>query len=383
MGVIISDERLRAMYSGGRGNATARRFARLWAAVFRLGLLPKRWVTLEVAGRRSGRMTRFPLGMAVLDGQRYLVSMLGEDCNWVRNVRAAGGSVVLWRRRPERCRLAEIPVAERPPVIRRYLDQVPGARPHIRVDRHAALAEFEAIAPGYPVFRVIPAAVPPRRRHWWRRALGGVAALIALAVLAVGLIFKLQPDPAPLALTPGTAAAVAGPLGGTWIVAAGSRAGFRVRESALGFSNETVGRTGAITGSVVISGDTVTSGVFRVDLTTMKVGGRHQPQFADSLGTAEHPIATLTLAQPITLSPAFTSGATVTVNAVAYFAMHGVSRPVRAELSARRDGSALQVAGSIRVTFSEWGIQGPAGFSFLASLASRGSAEFFLVLHRR
>ena len=83
--------RLRAMYVGGRGNATARRYARVWNAVMCLGLLPARWVRLEVRGRRTGKITRFPVGMADVDGQWYVVSMLGE-CNWVRNVRAAGGS---------------------------------------------------------------------------------------------------------------------------------------------------------------------------------------------------------------------------------------------------------------------------------------------------
>jgi F420H(2)-dependent quinone reductase len=47
-------------------------------------------VTLEVAGRRSGRAVRFPLWMADSDGEWYLVAMLGEQCNWVQNVRAAG-----------------------------------------------------------------------------------------------------------------------------------------------------------------------------------------------------------------------------------------------------------------------------------------------------
>jgi hypothetical protein len=80
-------DRLRAMYVGGRGNATARRYAWFWNRAFRLGLLPRRWVTLEVRGRRTGTLTRFPLGMADVGGQWYVVSMLGE-CNWVRNVRA-------------------------------------------------------------------------------------------------------------------------------------------------------------------------------------------------------------------------------------------------------------------------------------------------------
>jgi F420H(2)-dependent quinone reductase len=152
----LSDDAARAMYVGNRANVTARRWARFWTRVITLGLLPKRWVTLEVVGRHSGRVVRFPLGMADWDGQWYLVSMLGEQCNWVRNVRAANGRAALRRRRRITCRLAEVPTSERPPIIKRYLQKAPGARPHIPVDRHAAVAEFQAIAARYPVFRVVP-----------------------------------------------------------------------------------------------------------------------------------------------------------------------------------------------------------------------------------
>jgi hypothetical protein len=58
------------------------------------------------------------------------------------------------------CHLIEVPAEDRAPIIKRYLEQVPGGRPHIRVDHRAPLAEFEAIADEYPVFRVTPAAVP-------------------------------------------------------------------------------------------------------------------------------------------------------------------------------------------------------------------------------
>ena len=153
---IIPECRLRAMYAGGRGNVAARRFARLWASVFWLGLQPKRWVTLEVAGRWSGKVVRFPLGMADWDGQWYLVSMLGEGCNWVQNVRAADGRAVLCRRRAVACQLAEVPLAERPAIIKRYLQTVPGGRPHIPVSPTAPLHDFQAVAPRYPVFRVNP-----------------------------------------------------------------------------------------------------------------------------------------------------------------------------------------------------------------------------------
>jgi hypothetical protein len=151
-----SQERLRGMYLGGRGDYRARRYARLWSRVFSWGLLPSRWVTLEVRGRKSGRVTRFPLGMADWDGHWYLVPMLGEQCNWVRNVRAADGVVTLHRRGAMSCHLVELPLDERAPIIRRYLQKVPGGRPHVPVDRDAPLEEFAAIASRYPVFRVEP-----------------------------------------------------------------------------------------------------------------------------------------------------------------------------------------------------------------------------------
>ena len=158
-------DRLRAMYVGGRGNATARRYARFWNVAFRLGLLPRRWVTLEVPGRRSGRVTRFPVGMADTGGHWYVVSMLGE-CNWVRNVRAAGGRATLRRRRARPVRLVEVPAEERAPVLRRYVMKVPGARPHIPVGRHEPTEAFQKIAADYPVFQVVslqPAVCEPTR----------------------------------------------------------------------------------------------------------------------------------------------------------------------------------------------------------------------------
>lgn len=148
-------ERLRGMYRGNRGNGSARKYARVWATVFGLGLMPRRWVTLEVVGRSSGRLTRFPLGMATRDGKSYLVSMLGDDCNWVKNVRAAKGEVVIRHGRPRPARLVEVDVAQRAPLIKLYLNQVPGARPHVHVDRSADVSEFETIAPNTPVFLVL------------------------------------------------------------------------------------------------------------------------------------------------------------------------------------------------------------------------------------
>ena len=79
------------MYRGQRPNWIAKMLNRAWAYVVSTGVTSTDYVTLEVTGRKSGRAIAFPLVMATVDGQRYLVSMLGDHAQWVRNVRAAGG----------------------------------------------------------------------------------------------------------------------------------------------------------------------------------------------------------------------------------------------------------------------------------------------------
>ena len=142
----------RWMYRGGRPNWWARPQNRISALVG--GILSTRMVALEVTGRHSGRATSFPLVMADYGGERYLVAMLGEETNWVKNVRAAGGRAMLRHGRRETVRLDEVEVGARAPILRRYLTLAPGARPHVSVDRRAPLADFERLAPHYPVFRI-------------------------------------------------------------------------------------------------------------------------------------------------------------------------------------------------------------------------------------
>jgi deazaflavin-dependent oxidoreductase (nitroreductase family) len=149
-----SDALRRWMYRGGRRNRLAALLNRVDALVGSAGLMPNRLATLEVRGRRSGRSTSFPVVVADYDGERYLVSMLGERANWVANVRAARGQAVLRHGRREPVLLEEVDPRARAPILQRYLNVAPGARPHIPVDRRAPLAEFEQIAPQYPVFLV-------------------------------------------------------------------------------------------------------------------------------------------------------------------------------------------------------------------------------------
>ena len=148
------DEYLRWLYQRSRPNRFARLQNRASAVAFAAGVWPKRAAALEVRGRRSGRVISLPVVIADYDDERYLVSMLGEKANWVRNVRAAGGHAVLRHGRREAVCLEEVPAEARSPILRRYLERAPGARPHIPIDRHAPPEAFERIAPGIPVFRI-------------------------------------------------------------------------------------------------------------------------------------------------------------------------------------------------------------------------------------
>jgi deazaflavin-dependent oxidoreductase (nitroreductase family) len=142
------------------------RLQRLGFALTWLGLSPSQVVTLEVPGRRSGVIRRTNLLLAEHDGTYYLVALAGES-QWVRNVRAAGGRVVLGRRRQRHAAtLVEVPTQDRAPVLRAYLlrwGRRPGsaqvareARDYFGVGSDSTLAELASVADRYPVFRVVP-----------------------------------------------------------------------------------------------------------------------------------------------------------------------------------------------------------------------------------
>jgi deazaflavin-dependent oxidoreductase (nitroreductase family) len=145
----------RWLYRGGRPNRVATVLNRISAALHAIGVAPNYMVTLEVRGRRSGRMISLPLVMVVIEGERYLVSMLGANAEWVQNVKAAGGNVILHHGRREEARLEEIPADRRAPVLKAYLKRAPGARPHMLIDKDAPLSEFERVSAQFPVFRLV------------------------------------------------------------------------------------------------------------------------------------------------------------------------------------------------------------------------------------
>lgn len=156
----------RWMYRDHHPNRMARALGHLWATMASSGVIAASgMVTLEVTGRASGRTISLPVVIVVVDGKRYLVSMLGGNVQWVKNVRAAGGRAALRSGKREYVHLEEVPVSQRAPILRVYLRHAPGARPHFPVTKDAPLVDFEPIAGDFPVFRVISVGTEQTARN--------------------------------------------------------------------------------------------------------------------------------------------------------------------------------------------------------------------------
>jgi F420H(2)-dependent quinone reductase len=140
------------------------RFARLWnrayAWVAGLGILPPLLATLQVRDRRDGRLRSTILVVASHGEDRYLVSMLGNESDWVQNVRAAGGEAAIKRGRVVPVHLTEIPPEERSAILKDWCQIASSGRKHLPVSPDAPLTEFNKIAPSHPVFRIDPAQPP-------------------------------------------------------------------------------------------------------------------------------------------------------------------------------------------------------------------------------
>jgi deazaflavin-dependent oxidoreductase (nitroreductase family) len=145
---------MRLFYRNWRPRRLGRWVNRFWGWWSGLGLPPSIQAALEVAGRTSGRRRSNPIVIATVEGKRYLVSMLGKDSDWVKNVDAAGGYATIRQGRRQRVHLVAVPPDQRAPILREYVRIAISGRQHFPVRVGAPLADFEAIAERYPVYRI-------------------------------------------------------------------------------------------------------------------------------------------------------------------------------------------------------------------------------------
>jgi polyisoprenoid-binding protein YceI len=220
-----------------------------------------------------------------------------------------------------------------------------------------------------------------RRRIWW--FVGGGVALLVLALVAGPLIYAALDEDAPPAQTVQAqpeGAELSADTDGTWTVAPGSTAGYRVDEVLNGVDNTVAGTTGEVAGTVVVEGGSLTSAEMTVDIAGIATdNGRRDGYFRDNvMDVGQFPTATFAVTEPVEL-PELT-GTPVTVPVTGDLTVKGTTREVQAELSAVRTPDGVDVSGSIPVTFADHGIDPPdLGF---VRVEDAGAVEFLLHLVR-
>jgi polyisoprenoid-binding protein YceI len=240
-------------------------------------------------------------------------------------------------------------------------------------------------------------------KPWTKLALAAALGVVLLATAGTWLYLNVFRDDAPERLTlrepsggaasSTTTAAAAGAgdeaagagqgVDGTWTVAAGSQAGYRVQEVLFGQSATAVGRTEDVTGEISVVGSRVASGSFTVDMTTVRSDeSRRDNQFRGRImDVASYPKSTFRLTSPVEVGRLPADGEAVTVEATGELTLRGTTRPVTFDLEAQRSGPSIRVAGSIPIVFEEWGIPNPSFGP--AETEDNGELEFLLVLSRQ
>jgi hypothetical protein len=127
---------------------------RLIIALNRLGISFGTWYILSIRGRKTGKMRSTPVSVLHVNGQRYVVT--GFETQWVKNARKVRDGMLTRGRNKEQVVLVELPVEERPPILREFPRQVPHGVPFFEklLNLPGDPEAFAAAAPHCPVFRL-------------------------------------------------------------------------------------------------------------------------------------------------------------------------------------------------------------------------------------
>ena len=184
----------------------------------------------------------------------------------------------------------------------------------------------------------------------------------------------------------GTGRGTTGDVAGTWNIAAGSLAGYRVREQLanLPAESDAVGRTAQLTGSMTLATSggktTLTAGTIKVDMTTIASdeSRRDNRMRSEGLQTDQYPTATFTLTQPVEIPAAALAGTASDVTLVGDLELHGVKNSVSIPAQAQLVNGTISVAGSLNVPLSDFDITAPNIGGFIVSIADNGTLEFLV-----
>lgn len=169
---------------------------------------------------------------------------------------------------------------------------------------------------------------------------------------------------------------------GAWRITTGSEVGYRVAETLGGVATEGVGRTGQVEGGIEITGTTITEATFTVDVASIRSdSSRRDEQFAGRIMETDlYPTASFVLTTPIDIGTIPPEGQDVSLTATGDLTLHGVTKAVMFDLTARVDNGRVGVLASIPVVFADFGIANPS-FGPVQT-GDEGELEVLLVLDR-
>ncbi len=234
----------------------------------------------------------------------------------------------------------------------------------------------------------------PARSHHPRvssrgRGLTALGLLVAIFAIAGGSAPALAQSSAP-SQPAAASTAPASALDGTWAVDptigsfdyaandfSGTWVGYRVQEELAGVGGtEAVGRTPDVTGSIMLSGTTLTAADLTADLTTLRSDEsmRDGQLGRQGIQTDQFPTATFVLTQPIELGTMPEENVAFAVTAVGDLTIHGVTQNVTIPLNAIRSGDIVGVSGSLTFAWGDFGMEQPTSMR-VVSLADDVTLE--------
>jgi deazaflavin-dependent oxidoreductase (nitroreductase family) len=130
-------------------------FNRVFGFLVGLGLGFSHNYLLEVRGRKSGKLYSTPINLLEQDDKRFLVAPRGRT-QWVRNAEAAGEVTLKKGSTRLRFRLRALADAEKPEVLKAYLDNFKReVQQYFPVAAGSPPEAFSGLLASYPAFELV------------------------------------------------------------------------------------------------------------------------------------------------------------------------------------------------------------------------------------
>ena len=124
-------------------------------ALVRLGIGLPHMRVLEVRGRKSGKLYALPVDLLTEQGKSFLVAPRGYT-QWVRNAEATGEVTLRRGKSVERYRLRALTDAEKPPILKAYLDRFRReVQRYFPIPAGSPAEQFAPLVSRYPAYELI------------------------------------------------------------------------------------------------------------------------------------------------------------------------------------------------------------------------------------